>query len=81
MNSSHYQTHGLGKAKGTEVMEASDLSNGYYVLIPWRAAGVMVGGQNHNPQMYPWEGNFSGDQTRRVVGLADSHGNILVPLP
>ena len=64
---------------GTEVMEASDLSDTYYVLGPWRAKGVMVGGWNHNPQMHPSEGNFLGDQTRRVVGLADSHGDVLVP--
>ena len=45
------------------------------------SGGVMVGGQNHNPQTHLLEGNFSGDQTRRVVGLADSHGDVLVPLP
>ena len=80
MNSSHSQTHSQGKVKGTEVMEAFDLSDAYYILGPWRANGVMVGGQNHNPQMHPLEGNFSGDQTRRVVGPADSHGDVLVPL-
>ena len=53
MNSSHSQTHGLGKVKETKVIEA---------------------------QMHPLEGNFSGDQTLRVVGLVDSHGDILVPL-
>ena len=66
--------------KGTEAIEAFDLSNAYYVLSPWRADGVMVGGWNHNPQMHPSEGNFLGDQTGRVVGLADIHRDILVPL-
>ena len=81
MNSSHSQTHSLGKVKGTGVIEAFDLSNAYYILSLWRADGVMVGGQNHNPQMHLSEGNFLGDQTRRVVGLTDSHGDILVPSP
>ena len=81
MDSGCSQTQSLGKVKGTEVIEAFDLSNAYYILGPWRVDGAMVGGQNHNPQMHPSEGNFLGDQTRRVVGLADSHRDILVPLP
>ena len=63
------------------MIEAFDLSNAYYVFGPWSANGVMVGGWNHNLQMDPLEGNFLGYQTGRVVGLADSHGNILVPSP
>ena len=79
MNSGHSQTHSLGKVKGTEVIEAFGLSNIYYVLSLLRANGVMVDDQNHHPQMHPSEGNFLGDQTKRVVGLADSHRDILVP--
>ena len=81
MNSSHSQTHSLGKVKGTKVIETFGLSNTYYVLSLWRANGVMVDNWNHHPQMHPSEGNFFGDQTRRVVGLADSHGGALVPSP
>ena len=81
MNSSCSQTHGLGKVRGTEVMEAFGLSNAYYVLGLWRANGVAVDDQNHHPQMHPLEWNFSGDQTGRVVGPADSHRDVLVPLP
>ena len=60
-------------------MEAFNLSSVYYVLGLLRADGVMVDGQNHHPQMHPSEGNFLGNQTGRVVGSADSHGDILVP--
>ena len=67
--------------KGAEGIEASGLSNAYYVLGLWRADGVMVGGQNCNLQMHLLEGNFLRDQIRRVVGPADSHKDILVPLP
>ena len=81
MNSSHSQTHSLGKVRGTDVIEAFGLSNVYYVLGLLRANEVMVDDQNHHPQIQPSEGNFSGDQTRRVVGPADSHGDILAPLP
>ena len=81
MTSSCSQTQGLGKVKGTKVIEAFDLSNAYYILGHRRADGVMVGGWNHNPQTHPLEGNFSGDQTRKVVGLMDSHGDVLVPSP
>ena len=80
-NSSHSQSHGVGKMKGTKAIEAFELSNAYYVLSSWRANGVMVDGQKHNPQMHPLEGNFLGDQPGRVVGLADLHRDILVPLP
>ena len=73
MNSSCSQTHDLEKVKGTEVIEAFDLSNAYYILGLWRANGLTVGCWNHNPQMHLLEGNFLGDQTGRVVGLADSH--------
>ena len=81
MNSGCSQTHSLGKVKGTEVTEAFGLSDTCYIPSLWRADGVMVDDQNHHPQMHPLEGNFLGDQTRRVVGLADSHGDVLVPLP
>ena len=81
MNSGHSQTHGLGKVRGTEVIKAFGLSDVYYILGLLRADEVMVDDQNHHPQMHPLEGNFLGDQTGRVVGLADSHGDILVPLP
>ena len=62
-------------------MEAFSLSDVYYILSLLRANGVIVDGQNHHPQMHPSEGNFLGDQTRRVVGPADSHRDILVPSP
>ena len=81
MNSSHSQTHSLGKVRGTEVMEAFDVSNISYILGLLRANKVMVDGQNHHPQTHPSEGNLRGGQTRMVVGLADSHGDILAPLP
>ena len=44
-----------------------------------RANEVMVDNQNHHPQTHPSEGYFLGDQTRRVVGLADSHRVVLAP--
>ena len=81
MNSSHSQTHGLGKVRGTKVIEAFGLSDVYYILSLLRADEVTVDDQNHHPQMHPSEGNFLGDQTRRVVGLADSHGDVPAPLP
>ena len=81
MNSGCSQTHSLGKVKGTKVIEAFGLSNVYYVLDLLRADGVTVDNQNHHLQMHPSEGNFSGDQTRRVVGPVDSHGDILSPSP
>ena len=81
MNSGQSQTHGLGKVKGTKVIEAFDPSDTYYVLGLWRANGVMVGGQNHYPQTHLLEGNFFGDQTGMVVEQADSHRDVLVPLP
>ena len=79
MNSGHSQTHGPGKVRGTEVMEAFGLSNICYILCLLRANDVMVDDQNHHPQMHPSEGNLLGDQTGRVVGLVDSHGDVLVP--
>ena len=63
------------------MIEAFDLSNVYYILDLLRANGVTVDDWNHHPQMHPSEGNFLGDQTGRVVGLADSHGDILFPSP
>ena len=63
------------------MIKAFGLSNIYYILGLLRANGVMVDDWNHHPQMHPMEGSFLGDQTRRVVGLADSHGDILVLLP
>ena len=65
----------------TEVMEAFGLSNVCYMLGLLRAEEVTVDDWNHHPQMHPSEGNLLGNQTGRVVGLADSHGNILAPLP
>ena len=62
-------------------MEAFGLSDINYILSLWRANEVTVEDWNHHPQMYPLEGNSSGDQTRRVVWLADSHGDVLVPSP
>ena len=70
-----------GKVKGTEVVGAFGLSYAYYILSLWRAGGVMVGNQSHHPQMHLLEGNFLGDQTGRVVGWADSHRDVIVPLP
>ena len=78
-NSRHSQTCGLGKVRGTKVMEAFGLSNIYYILGILRADGVMVDGWNHHPQTHPLEGNFLGDQTRRVFWPADSHRDVLVP--
>ena len=66
---------------GIGVMEAFSLSNICYVLGLMRANEVMVDNQNHHPQMHPSEENLMGDQTRRVVGLAGSHGDFLAPLP
>ena len=66
---------------GTEVIEAFGLSNIYYILSLLRADRVMVDNWNHHPQMHPLEGNFSWDQTGRVIGLADSHEDVLVPSP
>ena len=80
-NSGCSQAHGLGKVKGTKVIKAFGPSNAYYILGLLRAKGVIVDDWNHHPQVHLLEGNFSGDQTRRVVGLADSHGDVLVPLP
>ena len=80
MNSSCSRTHGLGKVRGTEVMEAFGLSNVSYILGLLRADEVMVDNQNHHPQTHPLEGNLAGDQTGRVIGLADSHRDILAPL-
>ena len=79
MNSGHSQPHGLRKVKGTEVIGAFGLSDAYYVLSLWRATGVRVDDQNHHPQTHPSEGNFLGDQTGRVVRLADSHRASLSP--
>ena len=81
MNSGHSQTHGLGKVKGTKVMEAFGLSDVFYILGLLGANEMMVDDWNHHPQTHPSEGNLSGDQTRRVVGPADSHGDILAPWP
>ena len=58
MNSCCSGTHGQGKVKGTKVIEAFGLSIAYYVPSLWRANKVMVGSQNHNPQMGPSEVNF-----------------------
>ena len=80
MNSCHSQTHSLGKVRVTEVIESFGLSDIYYVLSLLRADGVTVD-WNHHPQMHPSEGNFLGDQTGRVVGPADSHGDVMVPSP
>ena len=52
------QNHGLGKGKGTEVIEASGLSISYYVPGLWRVNGVMVGRENCNLQMHPLEVNL-----------------------
>ena len=81
MNSGHSQTHGPEKVRGTEVIEAFGLSKAYYILGLLRASEVMVGDQNHISKTHPSEGNFLGDQTRRVVGPVDSHGDVLAPLP
>ena len=81
MNSSHSSTHGLGKVKGTEVIEAFGLSNVHFILSLLRANGVMFDDWNHHPQMHPLEGNFSGDQIGSVVGLVGSHRDVLVPSP
>ena len=81
LNSSHSRTHGLGKMRGNEVIEAFGLSDIYYVLGLSRPNEVMVDDQNHHPQLQPSEGNFLGDQTGMVVGPADSHRDVLPPLP
>ena len=62
-------------------MGAFGLSNAYCVFGLWRANEVIVDNWNYHPQMHPLDGNSSGDQTGRVVGLADSHRGTLVPLP
>ena len=79
MNSGCSQIHGLVKVRGTGVMEAFGLSDIYYILSLSRADEVMVDDQNHHPQMHPSEGNLSGGQTRRAVGPADSHRDVLAP--
>ena len=61
------------------MIEAFGLSDIYYVLRLLRANRVMVDNQNHHPQTHLSEGNFSGDQTGRVVGPADSHEDVLAP--
>ena len=62
-------------------MEAFDLSNIYCILSLSGANEVMVDDQNHHPWRHPSEGSLLGDQTGRVVRLADSHGDILAHLP
>ena len=81
MNSGCSQTHGPGKVRGTKVIEAFGLSNIYYILSLLRANEVMVDDWNYHLQIHPSEGNFLGDQTGRVVGLADSHGDVLASSP
>ena len=81
MNSGRSQTHGLGKVKGTDMTEAFGLSDAYCILGLWRANGAMMDDWNHHPEMHLLEGNFLGDHTGRVVGPANSHGDVLVPLP
>ena len=81
MNSSCCPTHGLEKVRGTKVMEAFGLSNICYILSLLRANKVMVDSWNNHPQMHPSEGNLLGGQTGRVVGLADSHRDVLAYLP
>ena len=80
-NFGHSQIHSLGKVGGTEVMEAFDLSNIYCILGLSGANEAMVDDGNHHPWRHLSEGSLSGDQTGRVVGLADSHRDILAPLP
>ena len=63
------------------MIEAFGLSNVYYILGLLRAKEVIIDNWNDPPKMHPSEGNFSGDQTGRVVRLADSHGGILAPSP
>ena len=60
MSSGHSQTYGLGKVKGTKVIEAFGLSDAYCVLSLWRANGAMVDDQNHHPQMHPLGGTSWG---------------------
>ena len=79
VNSSHSQTHGLGKVRGTKVMEAFGLSTVYCILGLSGANELMVEDQNHHSQRHTSEGNLLGNQTGRVVGLADSHRDILAP--
>ena len=62
-------------------MEAFGLSNICYIPSLLRADEVMVDDQNNHPQMHTSEGNVLGDQTGRVVGLADSYRDILAPSP
>ena len=81
MNSSCSWTHGLGKVRGTKVIEAFGVSKVYYVLNLLRANEVPIDDQNYHPQMHPSEGKLLGDQTGRVFGLADSHVYVLAPLP
>ena len=57
MNSYHSQNHGLGKVKGTEVIEASGLANACYTPGPLWANGVMADSQNCHLQMHLLEGN------------------------
>ena len=61
------------------MIEAFGLSDIYYIFGLLRVDGVMVDNWNHHPQTHLSEGNFLGDQTRRVFGLADSHGDVLAP--
>ena len=80
MNSCHSQTHDLRKVRGTEVMEAFNLSDVYCILGLSGANEAMVDNQNHHPWRHPSQGSLLGGQTRRVVGLVDLHGDILAPL-
>ena len=70
-----------GKVRGTEVTEAFGLSDVYCILSLLGADEVMVDDQNHHPQRHPSEGSLSGGQTRRVVGPADLHRDVLAPSP
>ena len=79
LNSGHSQTNSLGKVKESKVIEAFSLSDVRYILGLLRANGVTVDNWNHHPQMHPLEGNILGDQTGRVVGSADPHGDVLAP--
>ena len=58
MNSYYFQTHGLGKVKGTKVIEAFGLSYAYYVPGLLRADRVTLGSQNCNLQMHLLEVSF-----------------------
>ena len=81
MSSGCSQMHDLGKVRGTELIEAFGLSDICYILSLLRPNKVKVDDQNHHPQMHPSEGNSLGDQTTRVVGLVDSHRDVLAPSP